>query len=74
MLRVFLTLGAKLFPLSANTQSARHSIPEVVNEVREIPLKNEGRVFSFRISNEKGSRFKITGGFQLIFCMKQRQQ
>lgn len=40
-------------------------------EVLRVPLVNEGRVFSLQFSNEAGSWFKILGGVDLRFRMKE---
>lgn len=58
--------------VGGNTQYLRYMIPETLHEVEEIPLKNEGRAFSFKLYNEQGSQFKITGGFQVLYNPRQR--
>ena len=53
--------------IGRNMHSYRCLMPEREEDVLEIPLKNEGRTFSLRFSNEAGSRFTIFGGLQLLF-------
>jgi hypothetical protein len=54
------------------TEYQRHQIPKEPTSVLEIPLMNEGRTFSFRILNEAGSRWRISGGIQLLYESKER--
>lgn len=42
-------------------------LPEARSSVLEVPLKNEGRVFSVRFENEAGGRFSLEGGVELAF-------
>lgn len=42
-----------------------------VGDVLRIPLRNEGRVFQLKISNEHGSWFKIMGGVSVHYERKQ---
>ncbi len=53
--------------IGRNLHSYRCLMPEREEDVLEIPLKNEGRTFSLRFSNEAGSRFCIRGGIQMTF-------
>lgn len=55
-----------------NRHSYRYLMPEMEEEVLEIPLKNEGRTFSLRFYNEEGSRFTITGGVHMVFDLRLR--
>lgn len=47
-----------------------HMQPDT-GEVLIVPLQNEGRVFGLEISNEAGSHFRILGGVDLRFMMKE---
>lgn len=47
--------------------SARVLLSEEEDEVTELPLKNQGRSFSLRLSNEAGGRFSLRGGLELSF-------
>lgn len=49
------------------SQETKIEMPEDGERVRDIDLKNKGRAFSFRISNEAGSCFKILGGVEIVF-------
>lgn len=49
-------------------------LPEDESEVLEVPLKNEGRTFSLRISNEAGGRFTIEGGLELDLSVRRRTE
>lgn len=53
--------------IGRNAHNYRCLMPEYEGDVLEIPLKNEGRTFSFRFSNEQGSRWRIVGGMQVVF-------
>lgn len=53
--------------IGRNLHSYRCLMPEREEDVLEIPLKNEGRTFSLRFSNEAGARFCIRGGVQMTF-------
>jgi len=53
-------------------ETNRHLMPETDDEVLEIPLHNEGRVFSMRFSNEAGGRWTIQGGVLLLFELGRR--
>jgi|GEM_PF-117733 len=53
--------------IGRNRHSYRCLMPENEADVLEIPLKNEGRTFALRFSNEAGSRFRVLGGVQLVF-------
>lgn len=55
-----------------HVQHHRYLTPTSINKVLEIPLKNEGRVFSIRLSNENGSQWKIVGGMQLALGVRLR--
>lgn len=48
-----------------------YEMPEDNGEVLRIPLRNEGRVFTLKISNERGSWFKIMGGVSVHYERKQ---
>lgn len=48
-----------------------YEMPEDNGEVLRIPLRNEGRVFKLKISNERGSWFRIMGGISVHFERKQ---
>jgi hypothetical protein len=50
----------------------RYLMPEEIEDVLEMPLKNEGRTFRFRFRNEAGSRFEIQGGVQILFQQRLR--
>ena len=58
--------------IGKHVSNIRKLIPESEAEVVEIPLKNEGRVFSFKFSNEAGSRWTITGGVQIAYDLRPR--
>jgi hypothetical protein len=47
-------------------------LPEDKSEVLEVPLKNEGRVFSLRFENEAGGRFTLDGGTELALELWRR--
>ncbi len=53
--------------IGRNLHNYRCLMPEREEDVLEIPLRNEGRTFAFRFSNEAGSRFRILGGVQMVF-------
>ena len=55
-----------------NIKEYRYLMPEEIEDVQEVPLKNEGRVFSFKFHNEQGSRFVIKGGVQLRYEVENR--
>lgn len=55
-----------------NIKEYRYFMPEEIEDVQEVPLKNEGRVFSFKFHNEQGSRFTIRGGVQLRYEVENR--
>lgn len=59
--------SAVLVDVSAGavTDTYRMLLPAEASEVLEIPLKNEGRAFSLRFSNEAGGGFTVTGGAEL---------
>jgi hypothetical protein len=40
--------------------------------VLEVPLQNEGRVFSLRFENEAGGRFSLEGGTELALELWRR--
>lgn len=58
--------------IGRNTTNYRYLMPEQEVDVLEIPMKNEGRTFSLRFSNEEGSRWAIRGGVSLLFELRQR--
>lgn len=68
--------GSDIFMLDArigrNTRNYRYLMPEHVSDVLEIPLKNEGRTFAFKLFNEHGSRWRIAGGMQVLFDHRMR--
>ncbi len=43
-------------------------------DVLEIPLRNEGRVFSITFRNESGGHFSISGGIELAFDARERSR
>ena len=49
------------------TTTHRLLLPDELYDVLEVPLKNEGRTFSIRFSNEAGGSFTLTGGTELTF-------
>ncbi len=49
-------------------------LPETLGEVAEIPLANEGRTFSVKISNELGSSFRLVGGLELEMSVRKRTE
>ncbi|MDL2259228.1 hypothetical protein LJC42_08825 [Eubacteriales bacterium OttesenSCG-928-K08] len=53
--------------IGGNTHFYRYFLPDTEDDVLEIPLKSEGRTFSFCFYNEEGSRFKIYNGVQVAF-------
>ena len=54
------------------TNNHRYLMPEEDEDVLEIPLKNEGRTFSFKFYNEGGSRWTLQGGVMVLFELRQR--
>ncbi len=63
--------GATAMNAEVSVGSARAAtrvlLPTEESEVVEVPLKNEGRTFSLRLSNEAGGRFTLRGGIELSF-------
>lgn len=55
-----------------NVKEYRYVMPEDIEDVLEVPLKNEGRTFSFKFHNEQGSHFTIRGGIQLRYEVENR--
>jgi len=47
-------------------------MPEQKCDVLEVPLQNEGRVFSLRFENEAGGRFSLEGGAELALELWRR--
>jgi hypothetical protein len=47
-------------------------MPEEKSDVLEVPLQNEGRVFSLRFENEAGGRFSLEGGTELALELWRR--
>ncbi|MEN6470361.1 MAG: hypothetical protein ABFC62_02730 [Clostridiaceae bacterium] len=45
----------------------RLMLPREQSDVLEVPLHNEGRVFSLKFENEAGGRFSLLGGVELAF-------
>jgi hypothetical protein len=66
--------------LNLETSVGRHRdtyrvlLPETEDEVLEVPLKNEGRTFRLRLSNEAGGRFTIVGGLELEMGIRRRTE
>lgn len=58
--------------VGGNVRNYRHLMPANMTDVLEIPVKNEGRTFSMRIANEAGKRFRIEGGLQVLYELRQR--
>lgn len=58
-----------LVDVCVGNTTATHSLlmPEDETDVLEVPLKNEGRTFSFKLYNEHGGHFSIKGGLELLF-------
>lgn len=54
------------------SQSHRLLLPMTPQEVFELPLKNEGRTFCIRFSNENGGIFSIRGGVELELALNRR--
>ncbi|MBQ5587134.1 MAG: hypothetical protein IIU73_00800 [Selenomonadales bacterium] len=52
-------------------KSERYQMPENDMNIMRIPMQNEGRVFSFKLSNEAGSWFAVQGGVEVRFEMKE---
>lgn len=55
-----------------NTTNYRYFMPEELSDISEIPLKNEGRMFSVRFSNEADGSWKIRGGITILFEPRRR--
>ena len=55
-----------------NTTNYRYFMPEELSDISEVPLKNEGRTFSVKFSNEAFGRWKIRGGITLLFEPRKR--
>ncbi len=51
-------------------ETKTYQMPEDTGEPIRIPLRNEGRAFGMKIFNEAGSWFRIMGGVDLRFEMK----
>lgn len=54
------------------TDTQRVLLPPSETDTLEIPLKNEGRTFCLRFSNEAGGRFSIRGGVELLLERRER--
>ncbi len=61
--------AAVLVEVSVGGMSTMYRVllPKERAAVLELPLKNEGRVFSLRFENEAGGRFVLEGGAELAF-------
>lgn len=57
---------------SKNVTQVRKLMPNDIEDVVELNLQNEGRVFKFKFSNEAGSYFSIKGGILLMFDQRRR--
>lgn len=49
------------------TDSKRYMIPRTEDEICEISLQNRGRTVQFKIRNEAGSYFRLTGGVEIEY-------
>ena len=49
------------------TDSKRYRIPRTEDEICEISLQNRGRTVQFKIRNEAGSYFRLTGGVEIEY-------
>lgn len=58
--------------IGGHTHYHRYLMPESEVEPLEIPLLGEGRTFSLRLYNEGGSRWRITGGIQMLYGLRLR--
>ena len=71
-------VGASMLDLETSVGRHRDSyrvlLPETNDEVLEVPLKNEGRTFRLRLSNEAGGRFSIVGGLELEMGIRRRTE
>lgn len=47
-------------------------LPETLDDVLEVPLKNEGRTMNLKISNENGGGFSIVGGMEIEMNVRRR--
>ena len=54
------------------TETHRYLMPLTEDDVLEIPLHNEGRVFGMKFYNEAGSRWTIQGGAMMLFELGSR--
>lgn len=52
-------------------KSERYQMPESDMNMIRVPMQNEGRVFGFKISNESGSWFRVQGGVEVRFNVKE---
>ena len=51
--------------IDGNTYTCRKQLPDSCSKVTEIPLKNGGRCFRLKLSNEAGGSFTLRGGLEL---------
>ena len=49
-------------------------LPEELYEVAEVPMQNEGRTLSLKISNENGGAFRLVGGVELEMSVRRRTE
>lgn len=54
------------------TETHRYLMPETEEDVLEIPLHNQGRVFCIKFYNEAGSYWTIQGGAMMLFGLGTR--
>ena len=52
-------------------QTKVYQMPQDTGDVLRLKLENEGRVFSLRITNQAGSWFRLLGGVDIRFEMKE---
>ena len=72
------TMGSSMTVIETRAGKLRDEyrvlLPEDESEVLEVPLKNEGRTFCLKLSNEAGGRFRIEGGLELDMSVRRRTE
>lgn len=66
--------AALIIDVTVGDNTARHRVllPYSESAVKEIPLRNEGRAFKLRFSNENGGAFSLFGGVELEISARKR--